>query len=99
MQANFGSIIGMYGKKAQIAVTKLLQSNLIHFLGSDVHRSSSIYTKIPEILQKLVRLIGTQRLEELTTLYPKQVLKNETIQIHMPKIPKYTIKEKLLMQF
>ena len=51
-QSNYGSIIGMYGEKAKKTVKKLLKQNLIHFLGSDVHRPEQIYPKISKILKK-----------------------------------------------
>lgn len=38
MQANYGSIIGQYGEKAQVIVKKFFENNMIHMLGSDVHR-------------------------------------------------------------
>ena len=50
MQANYGSIIGQYGKKAQMIVQKFLENNMIHMLGTDVHRQNTIYPKIPEII-------------------------------------------------
>lgn len=97
MQANYGSIIRQYGTKAQIIVSKLLQSNLIHFLGSDVHRQNSIYPKIPQILEKLKLLIGEQKLEELTTRNPKKVIENEKIVIDDPKEMSFSLKERFLL--
>lgn len=57
MQSNFASIIGRYGKRAQITVEKLLRNNAVHFLGTDTHKKHSIYTKMPEILVKLEKLV------------------------------------------
>ena len=37
IQANYGSIIGQYGNKAQMIVRKMFENNLVHFLGTDVH--------------------------------------------------------------
>ena len=56
MQANYASIIGWYGQKAEILSKKFLESNMISFLGSDVHRPNTIYPKIPEILEKIKEL-------------------------------------------
>ena len=77
MQANYGSIIGQYGEKAQIIVKKLLQNNMVHFLGSDVHRENTIYPKMPKILVELNKLISEDKIEELTTINPKLVLQNK----------------------
>lgn len=78
-QANYGSIIGMYGKKAEKTVKKLLKNNQIHFLGSDVHRSNQIYPKIPKIMKKLSKIISAEKIEELTTINPQKVLENAEI--------------------
>ncbi len=78
-QANYGSIIGMYGNEAKKTLKRLLKNNLISFLGSDVHRAGQIYPQIPKILKKLNKLISTEQLEMLTTLNAQKVLKNEEI--------------------
>ena len=77
MQANYGSIIGQYGVKAEYIVKKFLENNMIHFLGSDVHRQNSIYPKIPFALEKIKEIVGEEKLEELTTINPKLVLANK----------------------
>ena len=73
MQANYGSIIGQYGEKAQMIVTRFFENNMIHFLGSDVHRQNTIYPKIPQILDEIADIIGEEKLEELTTTNPELV--------------------------
>ena len=78
-QSNYGSIIGMYGEKAKKTVKKLLKLNLIHFLGSDVHRAEQIYPKIPKIMKKLGKIVSQEKLEELTTLNAQKVLNDEEI--------------------
>ncbi len=97
MQANYASIIGLYGKKAQFIVKKFLENNMIHFLGSDVHRKGSIYPKIPTILKELEGIIGKEKLEELTTINPKFVLQNKKIDMDDPIPIKLSFKEKILM--
>ena len=99
MQANYGSIIGQYGEKAQIIVEKFLENNMIHFLGSDVHRPNTIYPKIPRILEQIADIVGEEKLEELTTTNPKLVLSNKKIDIDEPFDFKLTLKEKIIMNF
>ena len=99
MQANYGSIIGQYGEKAQIIVKKLLENNLIHFLGSDVHRQNTIYPKIPECLSEINSIIGEEKLQELTTENPKLALGNKRIDIRDPHNVELSFKEKLIMKF
>ncbi|MBO4816596.1 MAG: capsular biosynthesis protein [Clostridia bacterium] len=97
MQLNFASIIGWHGEKAEILAKKFLESNMISFLGTDVHKQNTIYPKIPEILERIEEIIGKEKLDELTTVNPKKVLQNEKIEIPEPKEFKYSFKEKLIM--
>lgn len=78
-QANYGSIVGMYGSGAKKTIKKLLKKDLISFLGSDVHRINQIYPQIPKILKKFKKVISEQKLEELTTLNAQKVLDNEEL--------------------
>ena len=98
MQANYASIIGYYGSRAQVIVKKLLENNMVHFLGSDVHRKNTIYPKIQEILAKLEKIVGKEELKKLTTTNPKLVLQNKRIQINNPNKIELTLKEKLIMK-
>jgi len=98
MQANFGSIIGEYGEKAQILVKKLLQNNMVHFLGSDVHRENTIYPKIPKILSELNKLISQDKIQELTSVNPKLVLQNKRIDIDEPHEIDFNFIKKLIMK-
>ncbi len=97
MQANYGSILGQYGEKAELIVRKFFENNMIHFLGSDVHRQNSIYPKIPFALEKIKHIIGETKLEELTTINPELALANKKIEIREPTEVTLTFKEKLLM--
>ena len=97
MQANYGSIIGQYGKKAQMIVLKLLEGNMIHMFGSDVHRQNTIYPKIPQILAELNDIIGEEKLEELTTTNPNLVIHNKKIEIATPQMMTLSFKEKIMI--
>lgn len=76
-QANYGSIIGLYGSKAGKTLKKLLKENLISFFGSDSHREGHIYMYIPKILKKLRKIITEDKILELTEINPQKVLNNE----------------------
>jgi len=73
-QANYGSCIGQYGKEAEKTLKKLLKANRISFFGTDCHRIGSVYDKMPEILKKLEKMIGKEKLEELTTINPQKLI-------------------------
>ena len=62
MQANYGSILGQYGKNAQFIVTKFFENNMIHFLGSDVHRQNTVYKVIPQALEEIEEIVGASKL-------------------------------------
>ena len=97
MQANYGSIIGQYGNRAQMIVKKLFEGNMIHMLGSDAHRQNTIYPKIPQILAELNELIGEEKLTTLTTTNPNLVIHNKRIDIEPPRMMKLTLKEKIML--
>lgn len=97
MQCNYGSIIGQYGEKARIIVKKMLENNMVHFLGTDVHRQNTIYPLIPTINKKISDIIGEEKLEKLTTINPKLALQNKRIDITEPNKIELTFKEKIEM--
>lgn len=77
IQSNYGSILGIYGKKAQKTVKYLLKKNLIDFLGTDTHRKNTIYLEIEKASKKIKKLIGEEKLKELTTTNAKRILENK----------------------
>lgn len=83
-QANFASIIGLYGKEAQKTVKLLLKNNMIHFLGSDVHNANTIYPRMPEILEELKKVVDREQLEQLTEINPRLVLENKAVYTEIP---------------
>lgn len=78
-QANYGSIIDMYGSKAKKTLKKLLKNDLISFFGTDTHRPEQVFTKMPQILKKLKKLLSEEEIEKFTTINPQKVLDNEDI--------------------
>ena len=98
MQANYTSILGRYGEKAELLVKKFLKNEMIHFLGSDVHRQKSVYSQITKALKEIENIVGEEKLEELTTTNPKLVLENKRIDIDSPKKMEFTLKEKWILK-
>lgn len=99
MQSNFGSILGRYGEKAALIVKKLLENNMVHFLGTDVHKKNTIYPQVREALRVLKIIVGEEKLEELTNTNPRLVLENKRIEIDEPKNFKLSLKEKVMVNF
>ncbi len=96
-QCNFGSIIGQYGNSAKIFVKKMFENKYVHFLGSDVHREKTIYSKIPECLMEIQSIIGEEKLKEITETNPSLALANKRIDTDMPRKIELSFKEKMLI--
>jgi len=89
-QSNFGSIIGIYGNEAKKTVKLLLKANMIHFMGSDVHRANTIYAQMDKIMKELRKTISNEKIEEITEINPSLVLQDKEIPIEEPqKIKKF----------
>ena len=56
IQCNYGSFIGQYGKAAKHTAEILLESHLIHFLGSDTHKHGFIYENFDSIKKRLIEV-------------------------------------------
>lgn len=83
-QGNYASIIGRYGNHAKNTIKKLLKANMIHFLGTDCHKKNDIYSQMNEIVIELEKVLGKEKLEELTTINPRYIIKNEEFEIPNP---------------
>ena len=97
MQSNYGSILGRYGEKAELIVRKLLENNMVHFLGSDVHKKNTIYPRIPEALSMIEEIVGKDKLYEITSYNPSLVLENKVIDVDEPSMFKLSLKEKMIV--
>ncbi len=83
-QSNFGSLVGIYGKTAQKTVNLLLKHNMIHFMGSDVHRPNSAYTVIGDALSELRKILPEDEVKNITYENALKVLNNEEIETEEP---------------
>lgn len=89
-QMNYGSVSGIYGKEIKKTAVKLLKSNMIHFLGSDSHRHHSIYTRMDEFKENIMKVVGEEKFKKLSEENPQKVLNSEEIEIEEPiKIKKF----------
>lgn len=94
-QANYGSIIGQYGKECKTTVKLLIKNNFIHFLGTDVHKTANIYSKISKVRKELKKLITEKQIEELVQKNAEMILKNESIEVKIPNMIKRNILERI----
>lgn len=95
VQSNYGSIIGQYGKQSKNTLKKMLEHNMVHLLGSDVHRPQTIYQKINDAIEEIEKIIGKENLRSLTFDYPQSVIDGRDIDIPNPIPIKTTIFSKL----
>ena len=58
---------------------------MVHFLGSDNHNPNTVYAEMPEILNRLEKLIGNNYLKILSVDNPQKILNNENIEIDDPE--------------
>lgn len=77
IQCNYGSIVNLYGREAEKTIKTLLKKNQVHFLGSDVHRKNGTYLIILDAIKKIRKIIGENKINEITTINPKKILQNE----------------------
>ena len=78
-QANGGSLTGYYGREAGEASIRFLKWNLIHFLASDAHSSSSIPPRLSEAVKRAEAAIGKDRARSLVFDNPQAVLDDREI--------------------
>lgn len=97
MQSNYGSILGQYGKKSEIVTKILLKNNLVHFLGSDVHRTNTVYNAIPNALNKIEKIVGKEKLKELTTINPERAVNNKNIKFELSDEFKISFMDKIAL--
>lgn len=79
-QLDLRSMAGRYGPQSRHLAEIMLQSNLIHFVGSDAHRVSRNELTYRDALQSVRRFVSGGPFQELTLLNPQKVLSGEDIQ-------------------
>lgn len=84
MQCNYGSIIGQYGNGAEKTIIKMLKCNMVHFLGTDTHRTGYVYEHFYEVRKEFLKYISREKFEELTTTNAKHILNNTLFKIEKP---------------
>ncbi|MBE5819564.1 MAG: capsular biosynthesis protein [Clostridiales bacterium] len=77
IQCNYGSILELYGKNAKKTVKILLKRNQVDFLGSDCHKTKTVYPIIPQAIKKIKKIIGDEEFYKISTENPKKVLDNQ----------------------
>lgn len=80
LQANYGSIVGVYGENAKKTIKKLLKKNVITILATDIHYpNNKIYLNMETARKKIKKLIGEQKSNDLMINNPIKIINNEEI--------------------
>lgn len=89
VQSNYGSFMGLYGKKAKVTAEILLKNKLIHFLSSDTHKQGTIYENIDKIIKNLIHISGDNKyIRKITTINAQDILNDFEFEHYKEKIYK-----------
>lgn len=78
-QANSGSFLGYYGRRAEITVYRFLEWNFIHFIGTDAHNSRSMAPVLSKSLARVEERMNDNKLRALVLDNPQAVLDGKDI--------------------
>ncbi|HEX9652574.1 MAG TPA: CpsB/CapC family capsule biosynthesis tyrosine phosphatase [bacterium] len=79
LQMNAGSLLGRHGSHVRDTAMILMNSNLIHFCGSDAHNTSSRPMKLRDTLYAVAEGWGEERARTLFKINPQKALAGEAI--------------------
>lgn len=88
LQSNLGSFIGEFGGSAQANVAWLQRRGLIHFLGSDAHRTNWRTTDTMETRKAIRSLSGGDALLERCDAHAQLLLQNRVFYPEVPAEPR-----------
>jgi len=80
-QLDLRSLSGHYGPQPRQLAELMLHSDLIHFVGSDAHRVSRSQQTYSEALQRVEKIVGEEKYQDLTRLNPKTLLQGDPMQV------------------
>jgi protein-tyrosine phosphatase len=73
-QLTAGSLVGEFGKNAQMAAETFLEAGLIHFLATDSHNTGKRPPRVGAAIRRLRELVGDAIAEQLTRHNPAAVV-------------------------
>jgi protein-tyrosine phosphatase len=95
LQMNAGSIVGRHGSQIRDTAEILLNSNLIHFVGSDGHNTRRRPIKLSDAREIIVDGWGAERAELLFVTNPGKAIAGEPIDPPEP-LPPQSLKKGLV---
>ena len=92
-QGNITSLIGKYGINAKRNLKLLLKKNMIHVLGTDIHRND---VDIKECEKRLKSLVDYNIYLDITTRNFDKIINNENVQVYdIKRVGSFFNKEKI----
>ena len=88
-QSNGGSLTGVFGQRAHDNVHRLLNRDMIAFLGSDAHNLRHRTTNLKGAREKLVKHWSEEMGEELLSVRPRHILENKALppELYVNRLP------------
>jgi protein-tyrosine phosphatase len=81
MQVNGPSLVGKMGDRAMKTAEVLLNSNLVHFFGSDTHGPRSRTPRLTDAVEKSISLVGENLTRQLLFTNPLSIINSEEIEV------------------
>ncbi len=81
IQCNYGSFVGIHGKKAKKCANKFLKKNIVYVLSLDLHSDDTVLNKFPKIKKKLIRKIGLEKFNLLSDRNIEKILKSKKYEV------------------
>jgi protein-tyrosine phosphatase len=79
MQVTAGSLLGEFGERSQQISEWLLERNLVHFVASDGHNTSSRKPELSAARLRVAELAGEELAERLCAVNPSQVAEGKKV--------------------
>ena len=79
-QLDLRSLDGKYGPETKWLAETMLQSDLVHFVGSDAHRVARSEFTYPEVLGNVRAIVGEEKFQTIIMSNPQYILEGKSVQ-------------------
>jgi len=80
-QMNGTSLTGLMGERVMASAELLLTNNMVHVIGSDAHSIRSRNTNLTSAVDKITRLIGPERAQQLLVVNADNIIHSREVDI------------------
>jgi protein-tyrosine phosphatase len=86
-QVTFGSLVGLFGKRAQAVAEELLRRDAATVLATDAHSAGRRFELVEQGMARARALVGAARLSQLVADNPHALLRDEPLPTPVPMLP------------